>query len=145
MWVLYCRLLFLSVRFSAISQTMPSCGPPRDVIKAFLRPRVDYGEYSRHLLLGRGSNTLMAVRACYVAVPLYVCGFLALGTAFQKHDSVFALIMGWGIAQVAIMVNTVAVCASHMFVLFVKVQGLSPKMPTPTTVSRNTREKLARC
>jgi len=54
----------------------------------------------------------MAVRACYVAVPLYVCGFLALGTAFQKHDSVFALIMGWGIAQVAIMVNTVAVCAS---------------------------------
>ena len=54
----------------------------------------------------------MAVRACYVAVPLYVCGFLALGTAFQKHNSVVALIMGWGIAQVAIMVNTVAVCAS---------------------------------
>src|SRR6266567_1572376 len=54
----------------------------------------------------------MAVRACYIAIPLYVCGFLALGTAFQQHDSVGALIMGWGIAQVAIMVNTVAVCAS---------------------------------
>jgi hypothetical protein len=54
----------------------------------------------------------MAVRACYVAVPLYVCGFVALGSAFQKHDSVGALVMGWGIAQVAIMVNTVAVCAS---------------------------------
>ena len=64
------------------------------------------------ILLGRGSNTQMAVRACYVAVPLYVCGFLALGIGFQKHDSVGAVIMGWGIAQVAIMVNTVAVCAS---------------------------------
>jgi hypothetical protein len=60
----------------------------------------------------RGSNTSMAVRACYVAVPLYVCGFVALGSAFQKHDSVGSLVMGWGIAQVAIMVNTVAVCAS---------------------------------
>ena len=65
----------------------------------------------RHILLGRGSNTSMAVRACYVAVPLYVCGFLTLGAAFQKRDSVGALVMGWGIAQVAIMVNTVAVCA----------------------------------
>jgi hypothetical protein len=35
-----------------------------------------------------------------------------LGEAFQKHDSVGALVMGWGIAEVAIMVNTVAVCAS---------------------------------
>ncbi|KAI0284708.1 MFS general substrate transporter, partial [Russula aff. rugulosa BPL654] len=63
------------------------------------------------ILLGRGSNTQMAVRACYVAVPLYVCGFLALGIGFQKHDSVGAVVMGWGIAQVAIMVNTVAVYA----------------------------------
>ena len=54
----------------------------------------------------------MAVRACYVAVPLYVCGFLALGAAFQKHDSVGALVLGWGIAEVATMVNTVAVCGS---------------------------------
>ena len=90
---------------------MQSCSPPRDVIEAFSKPRVDYGEYNQ-LLLGRGSNTLMVVRACYAAVPLFICGFLALGSAFQKHDSIGALVMGWGIAQVAIMVNTVAVCAS---------------------------------
>jgi len=80
---------------------------------AFSRPRIDYGEHNRHhFLLGRGSISSMAGRACYVAVPLYVCGFLVLGTAFQKKDSVGAVVMGWGIAQVAIMLNTVAVCAS---------------------------------
>jgi hypothetical protein len=65
-----------------------------------------------HILLERSYNTSMATRACYVAVPLYVCGFLALGTAFQKRDSIAAVVMGWGIAQVAIMLNTVAVCTS---------------------------------
>ena len=50
-------------------------------------------------------------RACYIAIPLYICGFVVLGAALQKHDSVGAVVMGWGIAQVAIMVNTVAVCA----------------------------------
>ncbi|KAF8480331.1 major facilitator superfamily domain-containing protein [Russula ochroleuca] len=49
--------------------------------------------------------------ACYIAIPLYICGFIVLGEAFQKHDSVGALVMGWGIAEVAIMVNTVAVYA----------------------------------
>ena len=109
---LHRRLLSLSVRLSVTSQTMPSCTSPQDVIMVFLRPRVDSGDYNRYLLLGGSSHTSMAVRACYVAVLLYVCGFLALGSAFQKHDSVGALIMGWGIAEVAIMVNTVAVCAS---------------------------------
>ena len=33
-----------------------------------------------------------------------------LGAAFQKTLSIGAVIMGWGIAEVAIMVNTVAVC-----------------------------------
>lgn len=50
-------------------------------------------------------------RACYLAVPLYVCGFLVLGASFQKHLSVGALIMGWGIAELAIMINTVAIYA----------------------------------
>ena len=77
---------------------------------AFSRLRVDYGEYNRHILLGRGCHTSMAVKACQVAVLLYVCGFLVLGSAFQKHDSVGALIMGWEIAEVAIMVDTVPVC-----------------------------------
>lgn len=48
---------------------------------------------------------------CYIAVPLYICGFVVLGATFQKHLSVGALVMGWGIAEVAIMVNTVAVYA----------------------------------
>ena len=49
-------------------------------------------------------------RTCYVAVPLYICGFFVLGAAFQKHLSVGALVMGWGIAELAIMIDTVAVC-----------------------------------
>ncbi|KAH9991576.1 MFS general substrate transporter [Russula vinacea] len=49
--------------------------------------------------------------ACYIAVPLYICGFVVLGEALRKRDSVGALVMGWGIAEVAIMVNTVAVYA----------------------------------
>nr|ANC28061.1 major facilitator superfamily [Polyporus umbellatus] len=48
---------------------------------------------------------------CYVAVPLYICGFVVLGASFQKHLSVGALVMGWGISEVAIMMNTVAVYA----------------------------------
>ncbi|KAI0746560.1 MFS general substrate transporter [Daedaleopsis nitida] len=48
---------------------------------------------------------------CYIAVPLYICGFLVLGASFQKHLSIGALVMGWGIAEVAVMINTVAVYA----------------------------------
>ncbi|TFK47549.1 MFS general substrate transporter [Heliocybe sulcata] len=47
--------------------------------------------------------------ACYVAIPLYICGFVVLGAAVQNHLSAGALVMGWGIAEVAVMVNTVAV------------------------------------
>ena len=50
-------------------------------------------------------------RACYIAVPLYICGYVTLGAAFQKHLGTGALVMGWGIAQLAIMINTVAVYA----------------------------------
>lgn len=49
-------------------------------------------------------------RSCYPAVLLYVCGFVVLGASFQKKLSIGAVIMGWGIAEVAIMVNTVAIC-----------------------------------
>ncbi|GLB39339.1 putative MFS general substrate transporter [Lyophyllum shimeji] len=49
--------------------------------------------------------------ACYVAIPLYICGFLVLGASFQKHLSVGSIIMGWGIAELSIMINTVAVYA----------------------------------
>jgi hypothetical protein len=57
-------------------------------------------------------------RACYIGMPLYICGFVLLGAAFQNHLSVGAVVMGWGIAEVAIMVNTVAVCALSYARLF---------------------------
>lgn len=47
---------------------------------------------------------------CYLAMPLYICGFLTLGAGIQNLSEV-ALIMGWGIAIVAITLNTVAVYA----------------------------------
>ncbi|KAF7358628.1 MFS general substrate transporter [Mycena sanguinolenta] len=49
--------------------------------------------------------------ACYVAIPIYICGFVTLGASFQKHLSPGAIIMGWGLAELAIMINTVAVYA----------------------------------
>ena len=52
------------------------------------------------------------IRACYIAMPLYLCGFLVLGASFQEKLSVGALVMGWGLAEVAVMINTVAVCES---------------------------------
>lgn len=51
-----------------------------------------------------------ANRACYIAMPLYLCGFVVLGAAFQKKLSVGAVVMGWGLAEVAVMINTVAIC-----------------------------------
>ncbi|KAJ7054426.1 major facilitator superfamily domain-containing protein [Mycena amicta] len=46
--------------------------------------------------------------ACYVAVVLYIVGFVTLGAAFEKHLSPGAIVMGWGIAETSIMINTVA-------------------------------------
>jgi len=53
---------------------------------------------------------IMLHRACYPAVVLYVVGFVVLGVAIQKHLSLGAVIMGWGISHVAVMVGTVAIC-----------------------------------
>ncbi|KAG1906099.1 MFS general substrate transporter [Suillus fuscotomentosus] len=47
---------------------------------------------------------------CYLAMSLYICGFLTLGAGIQNLNEA-ALIMGWGIAFVAITLNTVAVYA----------------------------------
>ncbi|KAJ7168362.1 MFS general substrate transporter [Mycena crocata] len=49
--------------------------------------------------------------ACYIAMPLYICGFLVLGASFQNHLSPGAIVMGWGLAETATMINTVAVYA----------------------------------
>lgn len=46
---------------------------------------------------------------CYVAIPLYLCGFLVLGAGIQRLNMV-AVVFGWGIAEVAVMINTVAIC-----------------------------------
>jgi len=47
---------------------------------------------------------------CYIGVLLYVVGFVVLGASLQNHN-IAAVIIGWGIAQVAILVTTVAVYA----------------------------------
>jgi len=49
--------------------------------------------------------------SCYLAIVLYVCGFVVLGASLQNKLSIGAVIMGWGIAEVAIMINTVAIYA----------------------------------
>ncbi len=56
----------------------------------------------------------MSRRTCYIGTALYVVGFVVLGAALQKHLSVGALVMGWGIAEVAVMINTTAICKSHL-------------------------------
>ncbi|KAG1793688.1 major facilitator superfamily domain-containing protein [Suillus plorans] len=48
--------------------------------------------------------------ACYAAMPLFICGFLTLGAGIQ-HLNKAAFIIGWGIAEIAVMMNTVAVYA----------------------------------
>lgn len=75
------------------------------------------GRYANEWFMNRGIKRNRGVFeaesrlwACYIAMPLYLCGFLVLGAAFQKKLSVGAVVMGWGLAEVAVMVNTVAVC-----------------------------------
>lgn len=50
------------------------------------------------------------IRSCYVAVALYVVGMVLMGAAFQNHLTIAAFIIGWGLVEVATMVNTVAIC-----------------------------------
>ncbi|KAH8110296.1 MFS general substrate transporter [Phellopilus nigrolimitatus] len=76
------------------------------------------GRYTNEFIMNRGIKRNKGVFeaevrlwACYIAVPLYLCGFIVLGASFQKMLSVGALVMGWGLAEVAVMINTVAVYA----------------------------------
>ena len=74
------------------------------------------------------SSSLIYVRltrTCYVAIPLYICGFVLLGASFEKHLSVGALVMGWGIAEVAVMINTVAVCEYSYLLPFPPIARLT--------------------
>ncbi len=49
-------------------------------------------------------------RACYVAVAFYVAGFVLQGAAFQMHFHIAVLVVGWILAEVAVMLNTSAIC-----------------------------------
>lgn len=57
------------------------------------------------------TSLIITFRTCYLAVLLYTVGFIVLGAAIRNHLNVGAVIMGWGIAELAIMINTVAVYA----------------------------------
>jgi len=46
----------------------------------------------------------------YIGVAMYAIGLVILGTALQDHLNLSALIIGWGTAQAAVLVITVAVC-----------------------------------
>ena len=76
-------------------------------------------------------------RACYVAVVLYVVGMVLIGAAFQNHLTIAAFIIGWGLVEIATMVNTVAVCEPRPVVLYsVSSHELLPQTHTSTTVSQ---------
>ncbi|KAF9563346.1 MFS general substrate transporter [Agrocybe pediades] len=44
---------------------------------------------------------------CYIGVLLYVFGFVVLGSALQNHLNVAAVIVGWAVAQIAVLLITV--------------------------------------
>ncbi|KAF5364830.1 hypothetical protein D9758_009320 [Tetrapyrgos nigripes] len=50
-------------------------------------------------------------RALYIGVPLNLVGCLVLGAALQHHFNVGVVIVGWGFAQVSVLVMTVAIYA----------------------------------
>ncbi|KAK7002476.1 efflux pump rdc3 [Favolaschia claudopus] len=52
----------------------------------------------------------MRLWMCYVSLPLYITGFLVMGHGFEVRN-IPATIMGWGIGQIAIMLNTTAIYA----------------------------------
>jgi len=53
----------------------------------------------------------MRLWMCYITLPLYICGFVVIGAAFQSHLSIGSLIMGWGIAECSVLMSTVAIYA----------------------------------
>ena len=79
---------------------------------AFSKLKHGYGKSLRVCLPTSDSNFMATSRTCYIGVLLYVVGFVVLGASLQNHLHVAAVIIGWGIAQIAILVTTVAVCKS---------------------------------
>ncbi|GAA5966202.1 hypothetical protein JCM21900_003331 [Sporobolomyces salmonicolor] len=63
-------------------------------------------------LIKRNSGVFLAefrLWTCYIAMPFFIGGFVLLGAAFEKKLSVAAIVFGWGLAQFAVLINTVAV------------------------------------
>ncbi|OSD00956.1 MFS general substrate transporter [Trametes coccinea BRFM310] len=66
---------------------------------------------SPHITTDISPRPLRMRRSCAIALPIYVAGLIVSGAAFQNKLSVAAVIMGWGIREIAVMVNTVAIYA----------------------------------
>ncbi|BGP13222.1 hypothetical protein JCM10213_005008 [Rhodosporidiobolus nylandii] len=65
-------------------------------------------------LIKRNNGVFLAefrLWTCYIAIPFFVVGFCLLGVSFEKKLSVAGVIWGWGLAEFAILINTVAVYA----------------------------------
>jgi len=50
----------------------------------------------------------MRLWTMYAGIPLLVAGFVVLGGAFQHKWNLVAVVLGWGMAEVGIMITTVA-------------------------------------
>ncbi|KAI1794168.1 MFS general substrate transporter [Ganoderma leucocontextum] len=73
-----------------------------------------FNDWVMNFSIRRNSGVFIAENrlwTCYIGTGLYVVGFVVLGASFQMHLSVGALVMGWGIAEVAVMINTTAIYA----------------------------------
>ncbi|GJN87833.1 hypothetical protein Rhopal_000788-T1 [Rhodotorula paludigena] len=65
-------------------------------------------------LIKRNSGVFLAemrLWSCYFAIPFFVVGFCLLGVSFEKKLNIAGVIFGWGLAEFAILINTVAVYA----------------------------------
>ncbi|GAA5894805.1 uncharacterized protein JCM6883_002215 [Sporobolomyces salmoneus] len=63
-------------------------------------------------LIKRNSGVFYAeyrLWSIYFAIPFFVAGFVLLGACFEKKLPVVALIFGWGLAQIGIVISTVGV------------------------------------
>ncbi|KAG2116647.1 uncharacterized protein F5147DRAFT_673783, partial [Suillus discolor] len=58
---------------------------------------------------------------CYLAMPLYICGFLMLGAGIQNLNKA-ALIIGWGIATRIVMTASLVLPRrlTRLLILFLK-------------------------
>ncbi|EKM53344.1 uncharacterized protein PHACADRAFT_197775 [Phanerochaete carnosa HHB-10118-sp] len=71
-------------------------------------------DWIMHLSIRRNSGVFEAesrLWACYIAVVFYTCGMILLGAGLQKHISIAAFIIGWGLVEIATMINTTVVYA----------------------------------